>query len=97
VTHPLLQTKNTIRLKSHNQLFEQFTQSIRASIAGTRLRMLETAIKTLGADPLFQTEHLSDVIIDIKNQRDNKSKMKDMFDRLSSGHKIVILTIAGLV
>ncbi|MUP38588.1 AAA family ATPase [Labilibaculum euxinus] len=82
--------------KSPVILKNEFIKSIKTChIQGKKNRWIDT-LKTLETDPIFkeaQVSKLADGIID-----DNfKEKASTIFNKLSSGHKIVLLTVTELV
>ncbi len=74
---------------------EQFKSSFERCLSGPRKRRLKEAIATLETDPLFAEASLSTLISgDSQGLADS---VASLFARMSSGHKIVLLSITRLV
>jgi hypothetical protein len=82
------------RLKTQSDLTQEFSASLRAALSGVRRRRWLEVIDILNSDPLF-----ADLGLDqLTGVREGKFKrIMDDFDHLSSGHKIVLLTVTRLV
>lgn len=76
--------------KSLNQLSKEFAASIDTCIRRKRIRRWKESVKMLETDPLFKSLNVSEAI-------DNTENLQDFFKVLSSGHKIVLLTITKLI
>jgi ABC-type transport system involved in cytochrome c biogenesis ATPase subunit len=91
----------TILPKTPSNLAEDFIKSYEKCIVGPRSTRLRSALKTLSSDPIFRDAAL----IELLDESATKEKLPDKtlgelnqkFDRLSSGHKIVLLTMTKLV
>lgn len=74
---------------------DDFTSSIGLIISSSKQLRWKNAIKQLESDPVFKHENFIEIIDDYNP---NKLKLiQDKFTKLSSGHKIVLLTITKLV
>lgn len=84
--------------KSPQMLGKEFGRSVRTCVRGARAFRWKRALTTLEADPLFKEAELTAVLTSFE---DGSAAFDDevakLFKRLSSGHKIVLLTIARLV
>ena len=73
----------------------EFTASIGLIIATSKKSRWKSIMKYLESDPIFRDENFADLI---ENYDSNNAKPTvEKFDRLSSGHKIILLTITKLV
>ncbi|MGX1196003.1 AAA family ATPase [Metabacillus sp. SLBN-84] len=91
---------NTLDVKEQEQSYpknvkmlgKEFSESLRAIIKASKTIRLRMALRTLEADPVFKDIGISDIVF-----RKNIRKARKVFQKLSSGHKIVLLTITKLV
>jgi predicted ATPase len=79
-----------------------FVKSLSSCLTGTKKYLLIKIIEILKSDPIFNesgiVELCSESKIDTKEEKINfDNKSKKLFERLSSGHKIIILTVTKLV
>jgi hypothetical protein len=95
-----LRIKNTktqeVRVKSPSDLADDFTNSFDVCRKGLRADRWRQAVATLANDPVFDDANVGDLL----NLSDEEWRpiVFDFFHRrLSSGHKIVLLTITRLV
>lgn len=81
--------------KDLQTLSNEFSESLSKCRIGAKKYRLNNALQILEADPLFKEYNISD----IQNAAEAvyKSKAREIFSKLSSGHKIVLLTISRLV
>tara|TARA_B100001179_G_C18587224_1_gene402811 strand:- start:346 stop:1860 length:1515 start_codon:yes stop_codon:yes gene_type:complete len=91
-TYVGLKTDAGNTLKSQDDLNDDFMQSVEICLGGQRQSRWTDAIKTLNSDPIFAAYSLQDL-----NNKDHLSQLEKIFDELSSGHKIILLTITKLV
>lgn len=78
------------------ELKNHFVDGLENCLAGGRRDRLSDAIKTLEADILFaQADLLS--LLDLRKRKVRRNEAGEIFKRLSSGHKIVLLTMVKLV
>jgi len=87
-------TDEEIKLKSYDELAEEFFESIKHSFHIGRADRWIKAINSLNSDPLFENMNIEEFI---KENYNNEEKIKKIFKRLSSGHGIVLLTLTKLV
>jgi predicted ATPase len=78
--------------KNIKMLGKEFSDSLTAVIKASKTTRLIMALSTLEADPIFKDIGISAIVFE-KNVR----KSRRIFQKLSSGHKIVLLTITKLV
>lgn len=79
--------------KSHDELAEEFFDSINHCFSVGKKEKWLNAVKSLESDPLFAEINITQ-LIDGSLERNKTIKL---FKRLSSGHSIVLLTITKLV
>lgn len=90
------EVRSELEIKDLNTLSAEFYESLKVCKSRGLLPRLTEAVKTLQSDPNFRRERFVELIM-----RDDldKSEMviSTAFRRLSSGHKIILLTITTLV
>jgi hypothetical protein len=74
---------------------EDFREAIDRCISGPRLRRFREAITTLETDPLFAEANISALLNG--ESEEAADTVTALFERMSSGHKIVLLSITRLV
>lgn len=77
------------------ELASDFIASAKICVRGERAFRWRQAIRTLEADPIFETARVTD-LLDLEPE-DIARPAGKLFRRLSSGHKIVLLTVTKLV
>jgi predicted ATPase len=82
--------------KSPEMLTREFVNSVRACMRGARAVRWRRALEALEADPIFKEAEMAALAGDDGNGEFEK-RASSIFGRLSSGHKIVLLTITRLV
>lgn len=85
----LISTKSTTKLKNEFYRSLEYCRSSRKSRWISGIEMLES-------DPNFKDANIK-VLIDIEDDDEFKKQTFDIFNRLSSGHRIVLLTITKLI
>jgi hypothetical protein len=98
--------------KDIQSLTQEFVDSVEACLLGGKLDLLQAAVEILSSDPMFDMIGLIELVTQGKGLRfvenRNTSKIDEdtvkwyeqlttLFSGLSSGHKIVLLTITRLV
>lgn len=83
--------------KSPGQLSAEFSKSVRICRHGARAARWRRALQMLEADPIFADAEVAELAPDEGDGDDSASQAAKLFSRLSSGHKIVLLTITKLV
>lgn len=82
--------------KSPEMLAKEFVKSVRACLIGAKASRWRRALEMLEADPIFKEAEVADLADDNDDDEFEKHATA-LFGRLSSGHKIVLLTITRLV
>lgn len=90
-------TKIGTRPKSPKGLAREFVASLSECQIGPRRRRWMQAISILQGDPVFHFADIGELILLDLASEDERSKVEKIFLRLSSGHKIVLLTITRIV
>lgn len=83
--------------KSPDRLSSDFGASVLVCSQGARLVRWRRALEMLEADPIFQSTDVASLADEAENEAGLKVRAKKLFNGLSSGHKIVLLTITKLV
>lgn len=90
-------SSKSIRPKSPNDLAEEFLESIKLiSNQAVKLNRWKNSLKILESDPVFESMELLSSI-KLNNEMKRWDRLINKFNRMSSGHKIVLLTITRLV
>jgi len=76
-------------------LAEEFTLSAKLCVIGAKASRWQRALTTLEADPIFAEAQIAELVKEQNHQFARKAGR--IFRNLSSGHKIVLLTITKLV
>jgi hypothetical protein len=82
--------------KTADELTDEFVSSASASRIGARRSRWVTAVEMLETDPIFKSVEVTG-LLEIKGDEEFKKNAFALFRSLSSGHKIVLLTITRLV
>jgi len=88
--------KKIFSTKSPTKLKNEFARSAYLCKIGGKLRRYKAAIHALEVDPIFRDADLNS-ILEIAEREDFETGAAAIFHKLSSGHKIVLLTITRLV
>ncbi|HBN9817942.1 TPA: AAA family ATPase [Pseudomonas aeruginosa] len=84
--------------KSPEGLSREFSASVLVCSQGARLVRWRRALQMLEADPIFRAADVASLAEDTySDEDDRKATARKLFGNLSSGHKIVLLTITRLV
>jgi predicted ATPase len=83
--------------KSPERLSSEFSASISVCRQGARLSRWRRALETLEADPIFRDAEVTALAGEDIEDEDLKRQSHKLFEKLSSGHKIVLMTITRLV
>lgn len=95
---PLDAGKFAGRPKSPKTLGTEFVNSVRTCLSGARLKRWRRALETLEGDPIFRDAEVVELATRGSQSDDAfKRAVRKLFDKLSSGHKIVLLTITRMV
>jgi ABC-type cobalamin/Fe3+-siderophores transport system ATPase subunit len=85
------------RLKNIYALTNEFTESLyKCSIGGRKKRWL-SALTSLESDPVFRAASLDRLIQLITQKEQQRKQVKNVYNSMSSGHKIVLLTLTRLI
>lgn len=87
----------SIKPKSPSMLASEFVDSLKECRIGARRRRWVNAITTLQSDPVFQAAQLTLMIELDLSEKEKREEVLKTFKALSSGHKIVLLTLTRLV
>src|ERR1051325_4519712 len=82
--------------KSIGTLAKEFAASMKVCTRGARVERWRRALQTLETDPLFKAAEIA-ALADEQERLGARSSATALFRGLSSGHKIVLLTITRLV
>ncbi len=93
---PRSQKEGTMLPKSTDQLLEEFVESAKSCCIGAKSVRWIRAINMLESDPMFKAAEVAE-LAEIKSDKKFHEKAAYLFDKLSSGHKIILLTITRLV
>lgn len=83
--------------KSTVALAREFGLSVKACVEGARLFRWRRALEMLESDPIFADEQITELADAEWVDEDLQESARELFHNLSSGHKIVLLTITRLV
>jgi ABC-type transport system involved in cytochrome c biogenesis ATPase subunit len=83
--------------KSTKMLTTEFVKSLGTCQIGARRKRWTSAINVLETDPTFLSDNLNELINADLSDSDARQQVAHIFGHLSSGHKIVLLTITRLV
>lgn len=83
-------------MKTHDELAEEFVGSLRVCASRLLSNRWIQAVTTLQSDPNFRDAGIENLIEMIRDPKMNTLVLR-IFKRLSSGHKIVLLTITRLI
>lgn len=86
-----------IKPKSPQILATEFVNSLKECRIGARRRRWTEVISTLQSDPVFRAAQLTEVIKADLSDKEELDNVLKTFKALSSGHKIVLLTLTRLV
>ena len=87
----------SIKPKSLNKLAREFVNSLKECRIGARRERWVKVITTLQSDPVFRAAQLTSIIDKDISNKDEQTEVLNIFKALSSGHKIVLLTLTRLV
>jgi ABC-type branched-subunit amino acid transport system ATPase component len=88
---------NPLSPKSPSALSREFVESVRVCRSGARASRWRRALQMLETDTLFKDAAVADLVDPEADEGDLKSAAASTFKNLSSGHKVVLLTITKLV
>lgn len=85
-----------VRVKSPSDLAQDFTNSFKFCRRGLRADRWRQAVETLANDPVFDDANVAD-LLELSDEEWEVEAFEFFHTKLSSGHKIVLLTITRLV
>src|SRR5690606_7317350 len=94
--HPSNNDKRSSFPKSTDELLSEFVESAKICKIGAKKVRWIRAISMLESDPMFKAAEVS-ALAPITSEYKFKTKARHLFKNLSSGHKIILLTITRLV
>ncbi|HEY4135524.1 MAG TPA: AAA family ATPase [Alphaproteobacteria bacterium] len=83
--------------RTPERLSSDFSRSVWICRHGARVSRWRRALQMLEADPIFKDAEVAELADPDLNERELKKQAKALFGKLSSGHKIVLLTVTRLV
>ncbi len=83
--------------KNPARLATEFAKSVWICRQGARVSRWRRALEMLQADPIFRDAGVAELADEDVVEDDLQVQARKLFDKLSSGHKIVLLTITRLV
>ena len=83
--------------KDDAALSREMTLSAKVCLVGARKPRLERALRLLESDPIFANADLADLMHSAGDDHEALDELPIIFKKLSSGHKIVLLTVTKLV
>lgn len=84
--------------KSHEQLKNEFQHSLLACVGNSKGDLWNKIILILESDPLFRSAQILSILDESESDSDRLIEIAGIrFDNLSSGHKIILLTVTRLV
>ncbi len=84
-------------MKDPKALAVEFGNSVRICLQGARLARWQRALRVLESDPIFAEKEVASLAVEAVDEEVLKTRARDLFRELSSGHKIVLLTVTRLV
>ncbi|MFB4285075.1 AAA family ATPase [Nonomuraea sp. MTCD27] len=84
-------------LKDASALAQEFGTSVTACLQQARMARWRRALEMLQSDPIFADAQIAGLADSDAGDEEIKADARDLFRVLSSGHKIVLLTITRLV
>lgn len=83
--------------KSPEKLSEEFGASVLVCSQGARLSRWRRALEMLETDPIFKANDVAALADATQDEKEIRFAARKLFGKMSSGHKIVLLTITRLV
>jgi predicted ATPase len=90
-------TKDAGDMKDPRALAVEFGNSVRICLQGARLARWRRALRVLESDPIFAEAEIASLAEAGTDDEVLRARARDLFHELSSGHKIVLLTVTRLV
>ena len=89
-------TKNTLTETRTENGMKTYDSSLNACVALGKIERWKTAIEKLESDPLFKEISLNQTISECDEDK-LENTAKRLFEKMSSGHRVVLLTMTKLV
>lgn len=89
----LKKLEKNITLKNDQELAQEFAKSILDDMNPSKQKKWINAVKSLESDPLFARVNITQIL----DNSLNRKSIINLFNKLSSGHSIILLTITKLV
>ena len=83
--------------KTPEKLSEEFGASVLVCSQGARLSRWRRALEMLETDPIFKANDVASLADSAMEEKEIRFAARKLFGKMSSGHKIVLLTITRLV
>jgi len=90
--------------KKVEDLTQEFAETLKICFSNSKLNLWKRIINLLSSDPIFKANSISEILEGYPEDITDAGKAEIMisnanrvFDKLSSGHKIVLLTLSSLV
>lgn len=83
--------------KTPEKLSEEFGASVLVCSQGARLSRWRRALEMLETDPIFKANDVASLADPTQTEKEIRFAARKLFGKMSSGHKIVLLTITKLV
>lgn len=97
---PVRQTKDkttTLPPKTPTALAREFSLSVKVCLQGARQERWRRALEILEADPIFRDAEVAQLADPAIPDSELRTRASTLYRKLSSGHKIVLLTMTKLV
>jgi len=85
------------RIKESEDLENEFADCLWECIESFKGERLIKSLNVLESDPIFKSSNIVDILVRDSNEKEFKDYSKTVFKTLSSGHKIILLSIARLI
>lgn len=92
----LPQNPNSTTELSQDKLADKFLSSLIACVNELKKDLLSETLATLETDPMFVESGITELCVSYASSK-NDDEIKKTFSRLSSGHKIILLSLIQLV
>lgn len=90
-------TSKPLPPKDPSAIAREFAASVRVCLQGARMTRWRRALQMLEADPIFNDAGVADLADSATDEEELTQQALELFRNLSSGHKIVLLTMTRLV
>lgn len=87
----------SFRIKGPDDLTADFVKAAKKCLTTLKKPRWRQTLENLASDPIFEDSEIIELTEDYENEEDWAADAARVFRRLSSGHKIVLLTVTRLV